>query len=705
MPTNNIIITGKEIMIGLLFGALGVSINLFLSAPLFGDITLTWGNTMVMLALLTQRFPSALLACLVNSVGLAAFAELPYAGLLSMIEFCVLAVLQYHRVYLLLSSIFFWLCIGMPLTWFAIKVFELPFEAFALIFTAKEALAGLMSAALACLIYFTLPAKFIATREQQKEHKLATNIFSLSAMTLILPTLVISLLLTRYATLKSEEQLIAYTQEKADSFTLITEQIIDQSKAVIDQLAALSDLVSTSEEKQLLVESALERNELFSALEFTYLNLVSTNAAFKERLKRNAYMKNIDIVSSNSDIYGELKQTLQFFKPRSGITGDSLVDNTNNPALIVAQVDLANLSSYYQRVIAAEYVIVTDNQRQVVYSSKRLSLPLLTRFSPKAAKSILSDKLSMTRVQNGEYALSESTNAYGWTVYVLTPSESLSDMFSGQISRLGISLLITILIFLLIAHRLSQKMAMPLVNLIEQSGESPISTFEPLVGANIESSSEIKAVATRLRKSHVLLRDFEQQLQLQVTEKTEELEQLNLILAAQAREDGLTQLLNRSGFDELANNAIKTNQRMKQPISLALVDIDKFKTINDTYGHPVGDECLKAFAGLMQSHCKRETDIIGRYGGEEFVILMSGKDVISHHQLIQNIHIDTQYLEVPVNNLPNPIKFTVSIGVCSLLADSIMSLAEIIHVADEELYKCKNNGRNQMSIVTIEATE
>jgi diguanylate cyclase (GGDEF)-like protein len=84
---------------------------------------------------------------------------------------------------------------------------------------------------------------------------------------------------------------------------------------------------------------------------------------------------------------------------------------------------------------------------------------------------------------------------------------------------------------------------------------------------------------------------------------------------------------------------------------------------------------------------------------------MSGKDVISHHQLIQNIHIDTQYLEVPVNNLPNPIKFTVSIGVCSLLADSMMSLAEIIQVADEELYKCKNNGRNQMSIVTIEATE
>ncbi|WP_158525415.1 GGDEF domain-containing protein [Glaciecola sp. KUL10] len=672
-----------------------MSINIYLSAPLFGDISLTWGNTMVMLALLTQRFPSALLACLVNSVGLAAFAELPYAGLLSMIEFCVLAVLQYHRVYLLLSSIFFWLCIGMPLTWFAIKVFELPFEAYALIYTAKEALAGLMCAALACLVYFTLPAKLIATREQQKEHKLATNIFSLSAMTLILPTLVISLLLTRYSTLKNEEQLINNTQEKAVSYALLTEQIIDENKAVLEQVAVLAQLFDKPEDKQVVIESALARNSLFSDIIFSELEDLDISEQVKERLKRNAYMQNTDMLSSHKDIYGSAHQAIHFFKPRP---------NTDEE-FVVAALKLDDLASYYLRSAETQDLIVTDNQRQIVYASSALSLPLLTRFSPTAMPSVLTDKLLITRLQNNEYAVSESTNAYGWTAYVLTPSEDIGAMFSGQITRLGVSLLVTILIFLLIAHRLSQKMAMPLVNLIEQSGDSPISTFEPLVGANIESSSEIKAVATRLRKSHVLLRDFEQQLQLQVTEKTEELEQLNLILAAQAREDGLTQLLNRSGFDELANNAIKTNQRMKQPISLALVDIDKFKVINDTYGHPVGDECLKAFAGLMQSHCKRETDIIGRYGGEEFVILMSGKDVISHHQLIQNIHIDTQYLEVTVTNLPKPIKFTVSIGVCSLLADSMMNLAEIIQVADEELYKCKNNGRNQMSIVTIEATE
>jgi diguanylate cyclase (GGDEF)-like protein len=175
-----------------------------------------------------------------------------------------------------------------------------------------------------------------------------------------------------------------------------------------------------------------------------------------------------------------------------------------------------------------------------------------------------------------------------------------------------------------------------------------------------------------------------------------------LQLAAQAREDGLTHLLNRRGFDEIAYNAIKTHQRLHQPISLALIDIDHFKLVNDNYGHSVGDECLKAFAELMQQNCKRETDIIGRYGGEEFVILMSGTNVNAHQQLIHHIQIQTQNMLVDIKDLPAPVSFTVSIGVCSLLGNSLLSLHEVVNIADEELYKCKRNGRNQLSIVTID---
>jgi diguanylate cyclase (GGDEF)-like protein len=104
----------------------------------------------------------------------------------------------------------------------------------------------------------------------------------------------------------------------------------------------------------------------------------------------------------------------------------------------------------------------------------------------------------------------------------------------------------------------------------------------------------------------------------------------------------------------------------------------------------------------MQSNCKRETDIIGRYGGEEFVILMAGKDVRAHHQLMHNIRVQTQALLVHPEEMQSPISFTISIGVCSLLGSSQLGLHEVINIADEELYKCKRNGKNQLSIVTID---
>lgn len=703
MPTNNTIITGKEIIVGILVGLLALAVNLHLSFPLFGNVLLAWGNTFVLLALLTQRFPTALLACLVNSVGLAAFAELPYAGLLAMIEFCVLALLQYHRVYLLLSSIFFWLCIGMPLTWFAIEAFRLPFASFAIIFTIKEALMGLLCAAIACLIYFTLPAKLIATRQLKKEHKLATNIFSLSAMTLILPALVIALLLTQYSTSTGQKRLVENTQARANAVNNIVATFIENTRDKLINMREAASLlpsqrISQSTEFQQFMRTSAHQDPLVQAFVFVSqdsLNLTTTS--------------NTELISNQST--DEATKPLYIsYQEQSNSILISIPTRLGHaePLYLQAQISIDNFATFVKSLndtFHQSLLAVTNGRAEVLYADDKLDLQTSQIFSPILSPSLISNEIQVAQISDKHYHTYAVNNIYGWHVYVFNTPETLKQLYSAQIMRLGISLLVTIFLFLMIAHRLSTKMALPLVNLIEQSSDSPISKFEPLVGTNIESSSEIKAVATRLRKSHVLLKDFEHQLQLQVTEKTEELEQLNLILAAQAREDGLTQLLNRSGFDELANNAIKTNQRMNQPISLALVDIDKFKNINDTYGHPIGDECLKAFAGLMQSHCKRETDIIGRYGGEEFVILMSGKEVISHHQLIQNIHVDTQLLEVKVKNLPNPITFTVSVGVCSLLGDSMMDLAQIIQLADEELYKCKNNGRNQMSIVTIEASE
>jgi diguanylate cyclase (GGDEF)-like protein len=138
---------------------------------------------------------------------------------------------------------------------------------------------------------------------------------------------------------------------------------------------------------------------------------------------------------------------------------------------------------------------------------------------------------------------------------------------------------------------------------------------------------------------------------------------------------------------------------------MALLDIDHFKKINDTHGHLFGDKCLQAFSALMQRNCKRETDIIGRYGGEEFIIFMAGKNVEAHHQLMQNIHQQTRKIRLTPAETNESVSFSVSIGICSVLGNVNLDMQEIIKLADEELYKCKRNGRDRISLVTVGYTD
>jgi diguanylate cyclase (GGDEF)-like protein len=293
------------------------------------------------------------------------------------------------------------------------------------------------------------------------------------------------------------------------------------------------------------------------------------------------------------------------------------------------------------------------------------------------------------------YAYYRQQSDYGWNIYVLTESVKLTKNIRDNFVIAGVILTIVVAIFLLFAYRLAQQISAPLQALVKSSDNAVD------LQTHYSNSEEFSAVANKLKRSQFLMKNFENRLKQQVTEKTVQLEQLNLLLAAQAREDGMTQLLNRSGFDEMAINAIKTSYRLGQSFSLALLDIDHFKHINDTHGHPFGDKCLQAFSALMQRNCKRETDIIGRYGGEEFIILMAGNNVQAHHQLMKNINQQTQKIRLTPADSSEAVSFTVSIGICTMLGNVNLSLQDLTRLADEELYKCKHAGRDCISLVTV----
>jgi diguanylate cyclase (GGDEF)-like protein len=171
-----------------------------------------------------------------------------------------------------------------------------------------------------------------------------------------------------------------------------------------------------------------------------------------------------------------------------------------------------------------------------------------------------------------------------------------------------------------------------------------------------------------------------------------------------SRIDGKTGLLNAGTWEREAATQVARAGRTRTPLAVALVDIDHFKAVNDTYGHLVGDRALRevgdAFRLLL-----REYDLIGRFGGEEFVLLLPQTRENDAYRIAERIRTYIAGAPVRAADEPgvDPVRLTVSIGVAAL--DSYRrDLTELLAAADGALYRAKQAGRNQVHMVTSDAT-
>ncbi len=170
------------------------------------------------------------------------------------------------------------------------------------------------------------------------------------------------------------------------------------------------------------------------------------------------------------------------------------------------------------------------------------------------------------------------------------------------------------------------------------------------------------------------------------------------ILEAQSRTDAKTGLLNVSTWESEAETELSRAVRTRTPLSVALIDIDHFKKVNDTYGHLVGDKVLKAVADSLTSHL-RDYDRAGRFGGEEFVLLLTQTTGTDACKVAQRLRAQVAELAVPVSDRPDAetVRLTVSIGVTSLARGEKRELADLLAAADSALYHAKQSGRNHVA--------
>src|SRR5690606_2939497 len=178
-----------------------------------------------------------------------------------------------------------------------------------------------------------------------------------------------------------------------------------------------------------------------------------------------------------------------------------------------------------------------------------------------------------------------------------------------------------------------------------------------------------------------------QRSRLLLEERARQLEVLSLT-------DTLTQIPNRLYFERRLAMEWASARRAHLPLSVAIIDLDHFKTINDTHGHPFGDECLKAAANALQNELLRTTDEVARYGGEEFIVLLpqvSLEGAVAVAQRLRDCIGD-----LLVSHGGTSTRMTCSIGVACALPAQTGSAHELIKAADLALYEAKQQGRNRV---------
>ncbi|MGE4267912.1 MAG: transporter substrate-binding domain-containing protein [Deferribacterales bacterium] len=172
------------------------------------------------------------------------------------------------------------------------------------------------------------------------------------------------------------------------------------------------------------------------------------------------------------------------------------------------------------------------------------------------------------------------------------------------------------------------------------------------------------------------------------------LTEANIKLQELSEKDSLTGLYNRRYFSSNAVQVFGTCRREGVRFSMAILDLDHFKRINDTYGHVAGDICLQRAADVIKSHFQRDNDTAARYGGEEFAMYTTGGEETSLTTHMETLRKDIETIRVNVEG--KSISMTVSIGVFSLMPDSGDTLDDVVRKADDALYKAKENGRNRV---------
>ena len=592
---------------------LGALTNTFLHIPFYGHFSFYFGQIFVILCLVTRGLNAAFIAGIISSFCLAASLSDPFIFVILITEILVLHSMLRQEKFLLQSDLLFWACIGVPLSLFLLYITTGSGGTVLIISGLTLGINATFTAAIAALVYSFIPIHSPYRKYKGKPPKFSSIIFSLCMLTVILPTVVISSVYTWQNTSQKENDIATMLKRQSTEIMYSYNAFINlHIKAVSTLSTALSNTSKLSEFssdsyliKQNLLDSTIENYPSFTSM------LISDSTG---RITHAAPLKYAEMLSgpfnhtlNKRQYFQDAKQQKmpQLSEALSGVGfGSNAILTVSAPILNDDKFDgisqgailLSSLTSYLEKLGYTDekpQYIITDKNNSIIYASPSLALLPLSQFDFTLTNDTLIQAIPTLNHKNEDYLFEQTVNEFGWTTTVLLSPSLVTDIISSNFYVLALSLVITLFVFSIITNLLSKRITLPLVHLAEHFDDQ---SYTDEIRKEAEISDELVKVTGQLINSREIMLNFQEQLTRQVQNKTKQLKSLNQQLYNLAQKDGLTNLLNRSGFDDLAHSSFRNCVRNNIPLTLVLLDIDDFKLINDTHGHPFGDKCIVSIA-------------------------------------------------------------------------------------------------------------
>ena len=330
-----------------------------------------------------------------------------------------------------------------------------------------------------------------------------------------------------------------------------------------------------------------------------------------------------------------------------------------------------------------------------------------------------------TTEQSGRFMATSRSMSNGWRLFLYRP---LAEVENAMLNDYAVSLTWlagTLLISVFLGLTLLRSLSGPLETLNKSVRDFDLNLNQPVPPVPADSPPELRTIFGSLASLDNRLRTTYQQLrksvqegekvrgemiymianrEKEIEERTEELKEANATLKRLSREDSLTGLANRRWFAEFLARAWQNAMREKSPLSILIIDIDDFKAYNDTYGHHKGDHCLKLVAEAIRRAVGRASDIVSRYGGEEFIVILGNTSLDGGLKIAERIRVAVEALGIPHSAATCHDCVTISVGITSTLPTRDTQPETILVSADRAMYKAKRDGKNRVAYSTSART-